>query len=71
MNIIVYNSPMKLKAYHCSHCDEEKIISADKAAPECCGETMLQIPLEDCSKPYNPESARLYESDDACDDGVN
>jgi hypothetical protein len=62
---------MKLKAYHCSHCNEEKIIDAEKNTPECCGETMQQIPLDDCSKPYNPESARLDEADDACDDGVN
>lgn len=62
---------MKLKAYRCSHCDDEQVINAEHSAPECCGKTMNQIPLDNCSKPHNPESARLYESDDACDDGVN
>lgn len=62
---------MKLKAYHCNHCDEETIIGAEKDAPECCGHTMEQIPLDNCTKAFNPENARLYESDDACDDGIN
>jgi hypothetical protein len=62
---------MEKKAFRCKHCEDEKVVDADTITPECCGEPMMQVPLESCSKPFNSESARPFEDEDACDDGVH
>ena len=59
------------KAYRCEDCGDEQVITENASVPECCGEKMKAIPLENCTKHYNPEGARLQDDDDACDDGVH
>jgi ribosomal protein L37AE/L43A len=64
---------MAKKAYQCKDCGKEEVISADVGVPECddCGKPMKEIPLDECTHPSNSESARSYEVDEACDDGVH
>lgn len=61
---------MSKTAYNCPGCGEEVIVDDGGQIPECCGEPMKQIPLEDCTKAHNAESARLMDEDGACDEGV-
>ena len=61
---------MSKKAYRCPGCGEEVIVADSSEVPDCCGEPMNQIPLEDCTKAANAESARFFDEDGACDDGV-
>ena len=61
---------MSKKAYRCPGCGEEVIIADSSHVPDCCGEPMKQIPLEDCTKAQNAESARFMDEDGACDEGV-
>ncbi len=61
---------MERKAYRCRGCGAETIIDEAEPLPECCGESMQEIAIDDCAKPHNAESARLDDEDGACDDGV-
>ena len=62
---------MQKKAYQCDDCKKEQIIEDGETAPQCCGIPMQEIPLETCTKHYDPEGARFQDNDDACDDGVH
>ncbi len=64
-------SPMEQKAYQCEECGKEEITQVFADTPDCCGKPMKEIALDDCTKAYNPESARLSDVDEACDDGVH
>jgi hypothetical protein len=55
------------KAYRCEDCGSEIVQDAAKAAPDCCGETMLEIPLEACMEP-GPESTHRLGGDEPCED---
>jgi hypothetical protein len=61
---------MARKAYRCPGCGEETIIDEGEPVPECCGDSMHEISIEDCTKPHNAESARFEDEDGACDEGV-
>ncbi|WP_020611066.1 hypothetical protein [Sediminispirochaeta bajacaliforniensis] len=62
---------MGQKAYQCEDCGNEVIVDDVDTIPECCGKAMKEIPLDECTKASNPESARSWEVEDACDDGVH
>ena len=61
---------MAMTAYKCKHCGSERVLAEGAAIPDCCGERMSPVPLEDCVHPFSPEGARVAAVDDACDDGV-
>jgi len=61
---------MANKAYRCSDCGDEVVIADSNENPDCCGQQMKEIPLEECTKAPNAESARFADDDGACDDGV-
>ena len=61
---------MATKTYRCRDCGNEVTVDALAAAPDCCGETMEQVPLDPCVHPHAAEAARPGTIDDACDDGV-
>jgi hypothetical protein len=61
---------MAREAYRCKHCGSEKVLDQGTAIPDCCGERMSPIPLDDCTHPFSSEGARVSAADDACDDGV-
>ncbi len=64
---------MEQKAYQCEDCGKEEIKEFGVATPECddCGKPMKEIPLEECTQAFNPESARSGDVEEACDDGVH
>jgi hypothetical protein len=43
------------KAYKCQDCGNEIVQDGSKKAPDCCGDTMKEIPLEAC-RDAGPES---------------
>jgi len=45
------------------------LILTDGNIPECCGETMKEIPLDVCTQPAHAEHARPMRDDEPCDDG--
>ena len=55
-------------AYRCKKCGNELILT-DGNIPECCGETMKEIPLDVCTQPAHAEHARPMRDDEPCDDG--
>jgi len=61
---------MSQKAYRCPGCGDEIIIADSDQVPDCCGQHMNEIPLDECTKAPNAESARFGDEDGACDDGV-
>lgn len=61
---------MSQKAYRCPECGDEVIIADSDQVPDCCGQPMQQISLDECTKAPNAESARFGDEDGACDDGV-
>ncbi len=62
---------MAKKSYRCKDCGKEVTVDARAAAPECCGDTMQQLPLDPCTHAQAAEAARTSMIDDACDDGVH
>ncbi|MGO8694878.1 MAG: hypothetical protein ACLQMF_14545 [Rectinemataceae bacterium] len=61
---------MATKTYRCKDCGSEVIVDERSGAPDCCGQTMEQLPLEPCTSPSAAEARRTNIIDDACDDGV-
>lgn len=61
---------MAKKAYRCPGCGGEVIVEEGESLPDCCGGAMNEIPIEECTKPLNAESARFDDDDGACDEGV-
>ncbi|TFG84745.1 MAG: hypothetical protein E4H20_02285 [Spirochaetales bacterium] len=59
---------MTQKTYRCEECEHEITQDAALPAPDCCGDSMKALPP--CEKSHNAESARLADSDEACDDGI-
>lgn len=55
------------KAYRCKDCGNEVVQDEGKKAPDCCGETMKEIPLEAC-RDAGPEAARPGASEEPCED---
>ncbi|MFH2114119.1 MAG: hypothetical protein ABIJ86_06410 [Spirochaetota bacterium] len=54
--------------YHCDDCGHEITQASALPPPECCGGSMAALPP--CDKPHVAESARMADSDEACDDGI-
>jgi len=62
---------MEEQAYVCSVCRKELTVPQGAAAPRHCGKPMEAVPLPYCEKPpVNPESARLADEDEPCNDGI-
>lgn len=64
---------MDQKAYQCEDCGKEEVLEFGSAVPHCddCGKPMKEIPLDECTHPFNPESSRPDDVEEACDDGVH
>ena len=60
---------MDEKAYECQICQSQRKVGADQDAPECCGQPMTPIPLDQCILSTTAEHARFDDLDDPCDDG--
>lgn len=57
------------QAYECKDCKGQKITSAGKAPPECCGRPMQRIPMDQCTLSATAEHSRFDTDDEPCDDG--
>jgi hypothetical protein len=57
------------KAYRCEICKGQVLISSNSPIPECCGQAMRNIPLDQCTLSTTAEHARFDQEDDPCDDG--
>jgi hypothetical protein len=57
------------KAYRCEICKGEALAPTDGPAPECCGQEMQNIPLDQCTLSTTAEHARFDQDDGPCDDG--
>lgn len=63
-------TPSAKKKYKCSSCG--KIMETggtELQAPLCCGRPMSQLSMDACKDAPSAESSRLFDDDDACDDG--
>jgi hypothetical protein len=59
---------MTEKEYVCTVCGK-KVTIEDGTHPECCGEPMKQLPLDNCKQPHSAEYAGPFEEGEPCDDG--
>jgi hypothetical protein len=57
------------KAYECSICKGQVRAPADGPIPECCGQSMHSIPLDQCTLSTTAEHSRFDKDDEPCDDG--
>jgi hypothetical protein len=57
------------KAYKCEICEGQVVTPADGPVPECCGQAMRNIPLNQCTLTNTAEHARFDQDDEPCDDG--
>lgn len=55
------------KTYECKKCGKEVVQDSVMKAPDCCGATMNEIPLEAC-RHAGPEAARFSDADKPCED---
>ena len=56
-------------AYQCEKCRGEMLAQEGEAAPECCGQAMATIPLDQCTLSSTAEHSRWDADDEPCDDG--
>jgi hypothetical protein len=67
------SAPMKpaaKKKYKCLNCGKVVETSGTELqAPMCCGRSMTMVAMDNCDKPSSAETSRLFDDDDACDDG--
>ena len=59
---------MVKKTYKCLKCGKT-IECSDENLPECCGQIMEQMPLDNCTQPHSAEYSGPFEEDEPCDDG--
>jgi hypothetical protein len=57
------------KAYRCEICKGEILAPTGGPIPECCGQAMQNIPLDQCTLSTTAEHARFDQDDGPCDDG--
>ena len=57
------------KAFECPNCKGQRKVDANKPIPECCGQTMAAIPLDQCTLSATAEHSRFDDFDEPCDDG--
>jgi hypothetical protein len=55
-------------AYQCDNCQSQKL-SPPKTPPECCGQPMQNIPMDQCTLSTTAEHSRWDKDDEPCDDG--
>ena len=61
---------MNGESYQCPGCGKTVPKGKTTTAPECCGTTMVLLPIEECVKPpASAEHARMSDNDAPCDDG--
>lgn len=56
-------------AYECNKCQGQKLAPKTAAAPDCCGQPMRTIPMDQCTLATTAEHSRLDADDEPCDDG--
>jgi hypothetical protein len=56
-------------AYQCEQCHREALVNEGQPPPECCGATMRNIPLDQCTLTSTAEHSRMDRLDEPCDDG--
>jgi hypothetical protein len=59
---------MEEKNYKCYNCG--RVVRSNQVGTiMCCGHAMVEMELDKCTNPGNPEAYRFNNDDDACDDG--
>ncbi len=53
--------------YRCEDCGKEVVQDSALPAPDCCGDTMAQLPMEACMEP-GPEATHRLGGDEPCED---
>lgn len=62
--------PSPKKKYKCAVCGKTMETNGSEfQAPICCGRPMAQMPMDSCTDAPSAEQSRLFNDDDACDDG--
>ena len=56
---------MMNKTYECRKCRKRRDA---RDAPDCCGERMVEIPLDACTTAFGAEHSRPMEDEGPCDD---
>jgi len=59
----------KDQAYECPNCKGQVMATAGGPVPECCGQSMKSIPLDQCTLTTTAEHSRFDKDDEPCDDG--
>jgi len=59
---------MSERTYECKNCGK-RVQAPDDKNPECCGEKMIQLPLDVCTQPHEAEYSGPFEEDEPCDNG--
>jgi hypothetical protein len=59
----------KEKAYECEICKGQAVSPNAGPIPECCGQPMRHIPLDQCTLSTTAEHSRFDQEDEPCDDG--
>ncbi len=57
------------QAYQCANCKGEVLAKEGSDTPECCGQAMQSIPLDQCTLSTTAEHSRWDKDDEPCDDG--
>lgn len=57
------------KAFQCDHCKGQVKIQNGQKSPECCGQAMKSIPMDQCTLATTAEHSRLNSDDEPCNDG--
>ena len=56
-------------AYRCDQCNGEVLLKEGTPPPDCCGQPMKNIPLDQCTLSATAEHSRWGVDDEPCDDG--
>ena len=57
------------QAYECANCKNQKMSKEAENTPECCGQPMSNIPMDQCTLATTAEHSRFDKDDEPCDDG--
>ena len=57
------------KEYECKHCGKKTEVAEGENAPDCCDETMTEVPLPFCTTSTTAEHTRGDDFGEPCDDG--
>lgn len=56
-------------AFECNNCQNQTLAPQNAAAPECCGQPMQTISMDQCTQATTAEHSRFDSDDEPCDDG--